>query len=246
MTRLSPRMRRWCVGIAAAIGMAVTGSLGVWQMGRAELKQQLQSQRESRQSLQALSSSELVRQVQQDRWNDLFDRSVHLEGEWVAEATVFLDNRPMAGRTGFVVLTPLKLKDADLAVVVQRGWVPRRIDDRTAVPDVPTPEGTVVVSGRLAPAPSKLYEFDPQTSGRIRQNIDIPAYGTEWSLTLPPASVQEADSGQASDGLARQWPLVGADVHKHYGYAFQWFGLCALIMVLYVWFQIIAPRRRSD
>ena len=36
-----------------------------------------------------------------------------------------------------------------------------------------------------------------------------------------------------------------ADVHKHYGYAFQWFALCALIVGLYVWFQLIRPRRRA-
>jgi surfeit locus 1 family protein len=35
------------------------------------------------------------------------------------------------------------------------------------------------------------------------------------------------------------------DVSKHQGYAFQWFALCALISGLYVWFQLIRPRRRS-
>jgi surfeit locus 1 family protein len=33
------------------------------------------------------------------------------------------------------------------------------------------------------------------------------------------------------------------DVAKHHGYAFQWFALCALIGLLYVWFQLIAPLR---
>jgi surfeit locus 1 family protein len=46
--------------------------------------------------------------------------------------------------------------------------------------------------------------------------------------------------------LLRQWPTSFPDVHKHYGYAFQWFGLTALVVVLYVWFQIIAPRRRRN
>ena len=40
-----------------------------------------------------------------------------------------------------------------------------------------------------------------------------------------------------------QWPEPAADVQKHYGYAFQWFALCALILGLYVWFQLIRPRR---
>mgnify|MGYP000679766094 CR=1 FL=1 len=45
--------------------------------------------------------------------------------------------------------------------------------------------------------------------------------------------------GDARDGLLRDWPVVGAGVEKHYGYAFQWFGLCGLIALLYVWFQIV-------
>ena len=36
---------------------------------------------------------------------------------------------------------------------------------------------------------------------------------------------------------------AAAGVHKHYGYAFQWFALSALILGLYVWFQLIRPRR---
>ena len=34
------------------------------------------------------------------------------------------------------------------------------------------------------------------------------------------------------------------DVGKHHGYAFQWFALSALVIVLYVWFQHIRPARR--
>jgi surfeit locus 1 family protein len=32
-------------------------------------------------------------------------------------------------------------------------------------------------------------------------------------------------------------------VQKHYGYAFQWFALSALIIGLYAWFQLPRPRR---
>jgi len=43
--------------------------------------------------------------------------------------------------------------------------------------------------------------------------------------------------------------VVGTGVDKHYGYAFQWFGLCGLMALLYVWFQIvrrfIRPRSQS-
>src|SRR5437868_3343803 len=58
------------------------------------------------------------------------------------------------------------------------------------------------------------------------------------------AAVQTAAS--VDDGLLRHWPPPELGLHKHYGYAFQWFALCALILVLYVWFQLIRPRLRHQ
>jgi len=43
----------------------------------------------------------------------------------------------------------------------------------------------------------------------------------------------------AADGLSRDWPRINTGLEKHYGYAFQWFALCGLIVLLYGWFQIV-------
>ena len=34
-------------------------------------------------------------------------------------------------------------------------------------------------------------------------------------------------------------------VEKHYGYAFQWFAMSALVLGLYLWFQWLRPRGRA-
>ncbi len=167
---------------------------------------------------------------------------MQLRGQWVAQASVFLDNRRMYGRPGFFVLTPLRLADApDTVVLVQRGWVQRDFLQRTRLPDVPTPGGQVSLEGRVAEPPSRLYEFAGAAEGpgssRIRQNLDIAAYAAETGLPLLPLSVLQTDPG--ADGLARDWPVIDHGVAKHYGYAFQWFGLCALVAILYVWFQFV-------
>ncbi|MBC8056770.1 MAG: SURF1 family protein, partial [Rhizobiales bacterium] len=63
---------------------------------------------------------------------------------------------------------------------------------------------------------------------------------------LAPLSVLQADSpSTAGDGLLRDWPHPAVDVQKHYGYAFQWFALGALMAGLYVWFQLVRPRLRA-
>jgi len=163
---------------------------------------------------------------------------------------VFLDNRQMQGRPGFFVLTPLRLHASQRAVLVQRGWAARDFQERTRLPDIATPAGEVLVEGRLAGPPARLYEFQPsgegQGSSRIRQNLDLAAYGAETGLDLLPLTVMQ--TGAAGDGLRRDWAPVDSGVGKHYGYAFQWFGLCGLVAILYVWFQFVRrlfpPNRR--
>jgi surfeit locus 1 family protein len=154
---------------------------------------------------------------------------------------VYLDNRPMSGKTGFWVLTPLALQGTGQVILVQRGWVPRNFNDRALLPEVQTPPGTVTVTGRIAPPPSKLYEFKGVDTGRLRQNIDLKAYQMETDLPLLDVSLLQ--TGSPSEGLLRDWAAPNLGVDKHYGYAFQWFGLCALVLGLYGWFQIIVPAR---
>ncbi len=235
--------RFWVVTVATLLTMALTTSLTVWQLGRAAQKEALAQQRAERQSLPALGWADLQGLSAED-WGLRLDRTIELEGRWMHQATVFLDNRPLQGRAGFLVLTPLLSDDGASALMVVRGWVPRRLDDRTALPALDEGVEPVRVLGRLAPPPSKLYDFGQPGQGRIRQNIDLDAFGAEWSIQLGPVSVQQLDSDGADADLSRDWPQPDSDVHKHYGYAFQWFSLTVLLLILYVWFQFIAPRKR--
>ena len=129
-------------------------------------------------------------------------------------------------------------------VLVQRGWLPRDQLDRTRILPIATPEGAVRVAGLVSPPPGRLYEFDAAASGVIRQNVDLGKFALEAGLVLRPLSIQQtADAAAPPDGLLREWPVIVAKVHMHYGYAFQWFALSALTLTLYVWFQLIRPRR---
>ena len=108
---------------------------------------------------------------------------------------------------------------------MQRGWVPRNFADRTRLPEVATPAGRVTVEGRIAPPPSKLYEFKGADAGPIRQNLDLAAFRLETGLPLL-EEVSLLQTGAPSEGLLREWAAPNLGVDKHYGYAFQWFGLC--------------------
>jgi len=263
-------LRFWLITIAAIVAMLITASLGRWQLSRASQKQALQSAIDERRQLAPVDVQILVQAPEitssgtggddpaggaDDAFaNGLIHRTVVLRGRWMPEYTVFLDNRQMNGRPGFFVLTPLQLtgpEGAGKVVMVQRGWVPRNFQDRTQLPQVETPrDAEVSIQGRIALAPSRLYEFDDgpaiQRSSPIRQNLDLAAFRTETRLPILPLTVLQ--TGEAADGLLRNWPVISAGIDKHYGYAFQWFGLCGLIATLYVWFHIfrrfIRPRRQ--
>jgi len=232
----SPRF--WLLTAAAVLVAGTTFSLGQWQLRRAAQKEALQAAVESKGRLPALDARALL--ANPDMAGEIHRPAV-LKGSWRPEHTVYLDNRPMSGKTGFVVLTPLVLEGSAQAIVVQRGWVPRDFADRTRLPQVATPTGTVTVEGRLAASPSRLYEFQGIETGRIRQNLDMPAYRAQTGLPLLEVSLLQ--TGAASEGLSREWAAPNLGVDKHYGYAFQWFGLCALVIILYGWFQLVLPFR---
>ena len=235
------KLRNAIVLVAAVAAAALTARLGVWQLDRAAQKTRLQDVQLSQRALLPLPAEALARDAATAQAQ--LHRRIALQGRWLPAHTVYLENRQMNGRPGFYAVTPLQLPDGS-AVLVQRGWVPRDLMDRTRVVAPPPPQGEVQVLGHIALGPARLFDFAGAASGAIRQNLDLDAFARETGLPLRPLSVVQDDgTGAAHDGLLRQWPLPAADVAKHHGYAFQWFALCALIIGLYVWFQLIRPAR---
>jgi len=230
--------------LAALVGALGTARLGLWQLDRAAQKTALHDALLARGALPALDATQLARTA--GAALEQQHRSVVLEGRWLADRSVYLDNRQMNGRPGFFVVTPLLLAPDD-AVLVQRGWLPRDSRHRERLAAVATPAGVVRIDGRIAPGLARLYEFDSAASGVIRQNLDVASYARETGLALRPVVVVQRDSAAApADGVQRAWGPAVLDVSKHQGYALQWFALSALITGLYVWFQLIHPRRHRS
>ena len=178
--------RFFLITFAMLVVAAMTFSLGAWQLRRAQQKIDLQTAIEARKSLPALDVQAISAT---DNIADLVYRPAALQGEWRAENTVFLDNRQMSGKTGFVVITPLVLSGNAQVILVQRGWVARSFTERTNLPAIITPAGLVTVVGRIAPPPSKLYEFKGVEAGPIRQNLDVVDFSAEVGSALLPVSL---------------------------------------------------------
>ena len=236
--------RRGIVVLLAALACtALAGRLGFWQLDRAAQMVAMHQALEARASLPAIGAAGLARTPETATQQQY--RAVSVTGQWLPERTVFLDNRQMGGKVGFYVVTPLLLDGQAGAVLVQRGWVARHFDERSALPVVVSAPGQVAVVGSIAPSPSRLFEFAGAASGPIRQNLDLEAFSHETGLPLLPLTILQRETpGTPSDGLMRDWPLPASDVQKHYGYAFQWFAIAIGIAALYVWHRFIRPTQR--
>ena len=237
----------WWFLLAAALSVsALTMNLGFWQLNRAEFKEAAFAKEQAQASLSPVTSNDLIQGMSEAQG---LQRQVHAEGEWLAQWTVFLDNRTMQGQPGFWVLTPLKLKSGDV-ILVQRGWAPR---DRTLsdkLPPVQTPAGQVSVQGRWVQPPSRMIELAP-SSGQaldskvfqsLRQNLTIQEFEKDTGLRVL-ATVME--TAPPSDGLLRNWPTILSGSDKNRAYALQWFVLAALSAGLFLWFQIIQKIRHD-
>lgn len=231
---MNARLKFVLITVATLVAVGTTASLGFWQLSRAAQKQARQAAVEAQSAKSPLIADNLL--AASDPMVMLHQRA-RLRGSWVPKNLVFLDNRPMDGRVGFLVVMPFVLEGGRGALAVQRGWVPRVFEDRSRVPQIATPEGVVEIEGRMAMAPSDLYSLGKPTAGLIRQNLSLPQFRQETGLPLLPLTLQQTGAG--SEGLLRDWPVASLGVEKNYGYAAQWFGMAALCAALYLWFQII-------
>ena len=247
-------IRRIAPTVAAAAAIALTVSLGNWQMRRAEEKRALQAQRDE---ADAASPVEIGREAVDPAAVEL--RRAAATGTFLPERTVYVDNRTWKGVAGFHVLTPLKMEGSSLHLLVLRGWVPRDARDRAALPPVPAPSGPVRVEGiaerDLAQAMELARSAPPGPQDRLWQNASLERFAAWSGLPMQPivlrqlgdASPAPGVAGAAAetlrDGLVRDWPRPGGDVDKHRGYAFQWYSLAALVAALWLWFVVLRPRR---
>ncbi|MEY3513678.1 MAG: phosphoenolpyruvate--protein phosphotransferase, partial [Pseudomonadota bacterium] len=96
-----------------------------------------------------------------------------------------------------------------------------------------SPNATVAVDATTGQTPRQLP---------IRQNLSVAAFSHEIGVTLA-ATVLQTDAN--TDGLQRNWPEITTGIEKHWGYAFQWFALAVVQLLLYFWYQWIKPYRHA-
>lgn len=166
---------------------------------------------------------------------DIEYRRVVLMGEFVREWPVYLDNRPYNGVAGFYLLMPFKIATTNLHVLVARGWIPRNPDDRTRLPPLIVPPGTIEIEGFARQSIGHIMQLgspEPLRPAAIVQNLDVADFSKASGLTMQPVIVEQ--SSDTHDGLVRDWPVPSSGVEKHRGYAFQWYALAGMAFIFFI------------
>jgi len=213
--------------LAAVAGIALTLALGNWQLDRGHEKSALAERIKSasRDALVAMPAVEI-------RAEDVQWRRVEARGRFEPKYAVLIDNRVLHGAAGYHVVMPLKLGASERYVLVNRGWVAGS-SARSQLPQISTPPGMVTVVG-LATVPSKRYlELSTQVAeGNVWQNLTLERYRATVPIAIQPVVIQQEND--LGDGLQREWAPPDVGITTHYGYAFQWFALAAVILIFYL------------
>ncbi|MGZ9032389.1 MAG: SURF1 family protein, partial [Burkholderiaceae bacterium] len=219
--------------LAGVAGIALTVSLGNWQTRRGDEKAARQAQWDAAlaRSPSMIASGDDVAGIARQ-----LPQTVRATGTFVPDATVYIDNRLVEGVAGYQVITPLVVADESPWILVNRGWAPRNMADRTELPKAPVGSGPVAIQGIAVAQLPRVLDLGMK-GGPLRgiwQNLDFEAYERASGRKVARFVVQQTND--TGDGLRRGWLRPDAGVDKHRGYAFQWYSLAALIAGLTLYF----------
>lgn len=210
------------IALATLLFVALTCSLGVWQFGRGETKRRLAA---------AYAHADSGATV---HWaGELGDSAWHhrfvVSGRWVPEATIFLDNRVLDGRSGMHAVLALLLDDGRI-LPVNAGWVAKSFDQ---TPKLVLPLGYVTMAVRLMPPQQRYVQLAPDAvaAGPVWQNLDVQRYQSWVNKPLVPALGLALDHPY---GLITRWPAPDFGIEKHYAYAGQWFLFALLALFFFI------------
>ena len=123
MLRAAVRPRMLGVLVLLLLAAAVCGRLGAWQLDRAHVRGEAAEQRRT-ERLESSPPAELadVLRPQQSFTGAMAGRKVAVHGTFDADGQLLVTDRPLDGRAGYLVLTPLRT-DGGAVLPVVRGWV---------------------------------------------------------------------------------------------------------------------------
>lgn len=234
-----PRLGILLLGL---FGIAFFCRLGVWQLDRAVLKEQMTARYSERLHARPLELPQLLAQGA-----DVEDFPVHLRGHYDNSRLVYLDNQPNGPVAGYHVYTVFFPEGDSQGILVNRGWVAVG-DSFQQLPAVPA-AGSRELTGSVAyPSPYFTVGQPDYRQRPLRvSRLEMSPLSTALGVQLRPFIIRL--DAVAADGFRRDWSpaaRLGMPPEKHRAYAFQWFSLALTVLVVLIVVNLRKSGSRTD
>jgi surfeit locus 1 family protein len=212
------------------LAFALLVGLGLWQVERLQWKEGLIAQMTEQAASAPLALSEI--EARQAAGEDVEFMRAIATGRFVHDSELFVFTT-LDGEMGWKLVTPLETRDGN-AVLVDRGFIPYELKDATQRPES-RPIGPVTVTGAVRPHSSARAPFAPDND--VDANV--------WHWWALPAMAEAAGLDEVAPFILQAEPRPGdppwprastpdpaAIPNRHLGYAFTWFGLAAMLVLV--------------
>lgn len=224
---------RWIPFTVTLLLVILGVTLAQWQTRRGNQKQEMGITLLQRQAAPIMPLGRELQKVDEIEY-----RQLSVQGEFIADWAIYLDNRPNHGIAGFYVLMPFKIVNSNVHVLVMRGWLPRDSLNRTKLQPYATPVGMLTIKGtarRDVGHVLQLGHAETLYPGAIVQNANLTEFSTASKLQFQPFVIEQTSSNDnTADGLLRDWPRPSLGIEKHRGYAFQWYALATMALIFFI------------
>ena len=208
--------------------------LGFWQLERASEKNSINSNYTLRQQDPSINLNE---EKLLDNKESLLWRRTEVNGSFLNEKNIILDNQILNKIAGFNVLTPFKIEDSKYVVLVNRGWQPN-LTERDLIPNIQNLKGTLYLQGHVAKFPTSgisLGQSNIETlnSSIFRmQRLDFNELKGFLTFNLLPSMIYL--DPLLDNKYYSTFKLPAPDSEKNYGYAFQWFAFAFTLLIIFI------------
>ena len=248
---LRPFTRRWLLtSLLVVAATIVLVRLGIWQLDRLAARRAFNSRVTSQVSQPVLNLNEAVSlagELNLEALPAMEYRQVVASGVYDFSQEIALRNQVWHDQYGVHLLTPLRIKDSDLTVMVDRGWIPGSDfyagESAGEWPQFAEP-GLVTVTGVI-----RQQQIKPDF-GRISDPTPVPGQGrlVAWNLSnleqmqrqLPypilSVYIQQSPDPVWTGMPYRREPNLELTEGPHLGYAIQWFTFAGILFLGYPFF----------
>lgn len=223
----------WVGALATICCIPLFIHLGQWQFHKAQTKLALQATYDRYDKSAPVALPGEINQPELWRY-----RQVKVSGRYLPDYQIFLDNQIEGEQVGYHVLTPLRIQGLEVAVLVDRGWIPA-MESHSEIPNVDTPLDMVEVDGQVWLPSGKFYSLEGREQAAtnqwqpIWQNMDMKRYATSSPIKVLPLVIR-LNPKSGAGGFVRHWVRPDDRAESNLSYAYQWFGFAFAALAIFI------------